>query len=309
VNGELFENRKQDHIRISLREESQSYASTDWERVVLQPEALPDLDLSEVSIGVQSLGRSWCSPFFVSSMTAGHAGSLNINSILAEACALRGWMLGVGSQRRELEDLNAAQEWRHLRQRHPSVLLASNIGISQLIHTPTDMIQRLVENTGAIALFVHTNPLQECLQPEGTPQFRGGLRALEKIVKVLSVPVIVKEVGSGMSIKTVARLSDTGVAAVDVSGRGGTHWGRVEGMRAEAKSPQALAAEVFQDWGLSTPRVLKNLAEAEGSKNGIEIWASGGIRNGLQAAKCLAMGAKRVGLAKPFLEQASTAGY
>lgn len=302
MNEELFETRKKDHIRISLREESQSLAHQDWERVKLIPDALPELDFAEVSLAVESLGRVWPTPFFVSSMTAGHSESLNINSILAEACSQRGWMLGVGSQRRELEDLEAHQEWRQILQSFPSVQLASNIGLSQLITTPLATIQKLVEHTQAVALFVHLNPLQECLQPEGTPQFKGGLATLEKLCKTLSIPVIVKEVGSGVSVRVAQRLAEVGVAAIDVSGRGGTHWGRVEGLRTEATSPQALAAQTYKDWGVSTPRALYQLADK--NLGTTEVWASGGIRNGLQAVQSLAMGAKRVGLAKPFLEKA-----
>lgn len=302
MNEELFENRKKDHIRISLAEESQSLVGDDWARVQLIPEALPNLNFGEVSLEVESLGRKWSSPFFVSSMTGGHSESLNINLVLAEACAERGWLLGVGSQRRELEDVQAHQEWRELRQQHPQVLLASNIGISQLIETPVSVIQKLVDNTEAVALFIHLNALQECLQLEGTPDFRGGLRAIENIVRALHVPVIIKEVGSGISVGTVKRLAETGVAAIDVSGRGGTHWGRVEGLRADPMSPQARAAQVFRNWGLSTPRLMRDLSAL--ALGNTEIWASGGLRNGLQGAQCLAMGATRVGLARPFLERA-----
>ncbi|MEY4617032.1 MAG: hypothetical protein RJB66_1992 [Pseudomonadota bacterium] len=302
MNEELFETRKKDHIRISLKEESQSLAQKDWDCIRLIPEALPDLNLSDVSLTVESLGYTWASPFFVSSMTAGHSESLNLNCILAEACSEKSWMLGVGSQRRELEDLDAAKEWKKIRQNYPRVPLVSNIGVSQVINTPISKIQRLIENTEAVALFIHINSLQECLQPEGTPQFKGGIRAIEALVKSLPVPVIVKEVGSGVSVSTARRLANVGVAAIDVSGRGGTHWGRVEGLRSQEQSAQALAAMAFKDWGISTPKALYQLSEIQLDQT--EVWASGGIRNGLQATQCLAMGATRIGMAKPLLEKA-----
>lgn len=302
MNEELFETRKKDHIRISLMDESQSLAHDDWSRIQLIPEALPEMNLDEVTLNVESLGRVWRSPYFVSSMTAGHSDSLNLNSILAEACSEKGWLLGVGSQRRELNDDNASKEWKAIRQRYPRVHLASNIGLSQLISTPVAKIKSLVEHTEALSLFVHLNPLQECLQLEGTPQFKGGLRAIETLTKELGIPVIAKEVGSGLSVATARRLAEVGVAAVDVSGRGGTHWGRVEGLRAPVQSPQSLAAETFKDWGVSTPRALYQLSDIKLGRT--EIWASGGVRSGLQAAQCIAMGANRVGLARPFLEKA-----
>lgn len=309
LQDDAFETRKKDHIRCALSPEAESLVNEDWDKIFLIPEALPEINLEEVSLNIESLGQSWNTPFFVSSMTAGHSDSLKINSILAEVCEKKGWLLGVGSQRREIDDLQAHLEWKQLRQRHPKVLLASNIGLSQLISSPLMKIQNLVDHTEAKALFVHTNPLQECLQIEGTPQFRGGLDALEKLSKVLNVPIVVKEVGSGISTSTIRRLRNMGVAAVDISGRGGTHWGRVEGLRSPHNSLKAQAAETFKDWGLSTPKALYAWSQVmnEGAISAgstLEIWASGGVRNGLQAAKCLALGAQRVGLAKPFLESA-----
>lgn len=309
-----FEIRKQDHIRYALSEDSQSLVHEDWERIFLIPEALPEINFEEVELRVNSLGQEWKTPFFVSSMTGGHSESFKINSILAEACEAKEWLLGVGSQRREIDDLQASQEWYQLRKKYPKVLLASNIGLSQLIQAPLEKIQKLVEHTEAKALFVHTNPLQECLQMEGTPHFKGGFKALESIVKKMEVPIVIKEVGSGISTTTIQRLSNIGISAVDVSGRGGTHWGRVEGLRSPQKSLKAQAAVTFKDWGLSTPKALylwaqearlfENIHSSSQNVSNIEVWASGGVRNGLQAAKSLALGAQRVGLARPFLEAA-----
>ncbi len=300
-----FEQRKKEHIQHSLKQDAESLAQEDWDRIFLIPEALPEMDLSECSIEVESLGRRWKNPYFISSMTAGVSESHKINSILAEACAHEGWLMGVGSQRKELSVESASQEWKDIRRAHPKVMLASNIGLSQLIQSSISDIQKLIESTEAALLFVHTNPLQECLQREGTPQFRGGLEALEKLTQKLSIPVVVKEVGSGIAPKTIQRLKEIGVSAVDLSGRGGTHWGRVEGLRAPTESLQAKAAQTFQDWGLSTPRALYQWHHYEHRiDHKMELWASGGIRNGLQAAKAIALGAQRVGLAKPFLEAA-----
>jgi isopentenyl-diphosphate delta-isomerase len=311
VSESLFELRKKDHIRCSLKDESQSSALKDWDRITLTPEALPEIDFAEVSLSIDSFGQQWATPFYVSSMTAGHSDSLSINAVLAESCEQKGWLLGVGSQRRELSDTHASNEWVKLRQRFPRINLASNIGITQVIQSTPSQIQKLVDSTEAKVLFVHLNPLQEVLQIEGTPQFRGGLNALKKLVGALAVPIVIKEVGVGISATTAKRLFESGIAAIDVSGRGGTHWGRVEGLRAPEQSFQAKAALTFKDWGLSTPQALFQLLGTENSNENIkswgpgqEVWASGGIRDGLQAAKCLAMGAARIGLARPFLQRA-----
>ena len=150
-------------------------------------------------------------------------------------------------------------------------------------------------------MIVHTNPLQECIQPEGTPHFKGGLQALENLCRDLAVPVILKETGCGFSRKTLEKLKGVGLAAVDVSGKGGTHWGRVEARRLPAGHVREAAGESFADWGHTT---VDSLMAARGVEWPRELWASGGVRNGLDAAKLIALGADLVGLAKPVLEAA-----
>jgi isopentenyl-diphosphate delta-isomerase len=175
------------------------------------------------------------------------------------------------------------------------------LGIAQLIQTKTDADEKLVDSLEADAMIIHLNALQEALQPEGTTNFKGGLKALEKLAKNLSVPVIVKETGCGFSRATLKRLKTTGVKAVDVSGLGGTHWGRIEGDRSLEGTVQAEAAKTLGSWGIST---VDSVLEAVDLKPKFEIWASGGVRSGLDAAKLLAMGANTVGFAKPVLEAA-----
>jgi isopentenyl-diphosphate delta-isomerase len=234
-------------------------------------------------------------------MTAGHVDALNLNLRFALAAEKRGWAMGVGSQRRELTDPKAAQEWKFIREKAPNTLLFGNIGIAQVITSSVRDIQTLVDNLKARALFVHLNPLQECLQPEGTPQFKNGFAKLKELCRELSVPVIVKEVGCGISGSTFKRLQDTGVKAVDVAGLGGTHWGRLEGERSEKSSPQAIAAQTFSHWGLST---VESLLEGKYSLVNYQLWASGGVRSGLDAAKLFAIGAEKVGFAQPLLKAA-----
>lgn len=300
-----FEQRKSDHLRIALDPRSQTEGQGGLDSIQMIHEALPEMDFSEVDISTSFIFKDkkipLSSPLFISSMTAGHEKGLDINQALTRLSDRRQIMMGVGSQRRELTDAEAAREWKTLRKQAPKALLLGNLGMAQLIRTPLDQVQRLVESTEALALFVHLNPLQECLQPEGTPHFKGAFAALEKLVKTLPVPVIVKEVGCGFSTATLKRLEGTGVHAVDISGLGGTHWGRIEGYRSGEEQILHKVAKTFANWGLSTLQCMRNAQEA---RVNYEIWASGGVRSGLDAAKLLALGANKVGVAQPFLEAA-----
>lgn len=299
-----FENRKRDHIRIALSDFSQSEQSAGFESIQLIHEALPDFNLSDVRLTTPQFGHDLGAPFFVSSMTAGHRDGEVINQRLARFSQTHKILMGVGSQRRELFDEASAREWRTIRRESPGAILAANIGIAQAIQEPSDRLKALVENLQAVALFVHLNPLQECLQQEGTPNYAGSLIAIERTVKDLGVPVIIKETGSGISVSTLERLEGTGVYAVDVSGVGGTHWGQVEEHRLPPESDKARVASAFRGWGLTTRQCLQDAAKRPWK---FRIWASGGVRTGVDVAKCIAMGADMVGLARPWL-QAALAG-
>lgn len=300
-----FEQRKRDHIRIALDPRSQTAGQSGLDSIELIHEALPNLDFKEVDIstsfvfGDKSISLS--SPIFISSMTAGHEKGLEINEALARLSDRRKILMGVGSQRRELDDSNATEEWIRVRKQAPRAHLLGNIGITQLIRTPVDKVRRLIDSIQAAGLFVHLNPLQEALQPEGTPEFKNGLQAIENLVKVAGVPLIVKEVGCGFSVETLKRLESTGIFAVDISGKGGTHWGRVEGYRSEENDLLYKVAQTFSNWGIGTVQSMLNAKEAQVN---YEIWASGGVRSGLDIGKLCALGATKVGIAKPFLEAA-----
>ncbi len=300
-NPELFESRKADHIRLSLEDRMQATGASGLDQIELVHEAFPELDFADVTLESSLFSKTIRSPMFVSSMTAGHAGSVNLNLVLATVSEKRNWAMGVGSQRRQLTDPAADAEWTKIRKACSRVRFFGNIGLAQLIRSKVEEIRRLADTLEAEAMFVHANPLQECMQPEGTPQFAGGLKALERLVKELGLPVIVKETGCGFSEPTLRRLNGIGVAAVDVSGLGGTHWGRIEGGRSKAGDPLQRAAETFRDWGVST---VESLLTAKRLETDYDVWASGGVRTGLDAAKLLAMGASMVGLAKPLIEAA-----
>jgi isopentenyl-diphosphate delta-isomerase len=299
---ELFESRKADHIRLSLSGETQTTGASGLDRIRLRHEALPDLNFDEIKLETELFGRFVASPMFVSSMTAGHSGSGNLNLIMARVSEKRNWPMGVGSQRKQLTDSASSTEWKTIRQACPAVRLLGNIGIAQVIQSGVDDIRRLTDSLEAEALFVHLNPLQECLQPEGTPQFRGGLQALEKLVREIGIPLVVKETGCGFTSSTLRKLRGIGLHAVDVSGLGGTHWGRVEGGRSKPGEMRAQAAETFRDWGVGT---VESLQAALALKTDYEVWASGGVRSGLDVAKLVAMGASEVGLAQPIIRAAT----
>ncbi len=295
---ELFESRKADHIRLSLDNSMQALGGSGLERLTLVHEALPEIDFADVDMSLPLWGTPLRVPFFVSSMTAGHPQGINLNLTLARVTEARGWPMGVGSQRRQLTDRTVDAEWLEIRRACPRARFIGNIGLTQLIRTKNDDIRRLADTLSAEAMFVHTNPLQECLQPEGTPQFAGGMSALQNLVQTLGLPVILKETGCGFSSQTLRRLSGIGLSAVDVSGYGGTHWGRIEGKRAPAESKEQLAAETFRHWGIAT---VDSVASASSMERDYAVWASGGVRSGFDAAKLLAIGASLIGFAQPML--------
>lgn len=307
--AQIFEQRKVSHIQHSLSDSVQTPHLSDLNRVHLVHEALPDFDFNEIDTRCSFFGYQAQYPLFISSMTAGHKAGTQVNETLARAAESHGWLMGVGSQRRELTDSEAFREWVGLRKVAPRAALLGNIGISQIITSTTDQIRALVEGLEARALIVHLNPLQEVLQLEGTPYFRGGLQALERLCGALPVPVIVKEVGCGISSSTAKRLQSAGVSVIDVAGLGGTHWGRIEGLRAQSSNGTSnlkfQVSETFKNWGLG---LIESLLQVKSVADSCQVWASGGVRSGLDAAKLLATGASNVGLAQPILQALMEAG-
>lgn len=296
-----FEQRKRDHIALALEPTNEAVGLSGLDGITLTHEALPDIKFSDIDIHSYRFGKKVPSPFIVSSMTAGHPDSVAINARLMEACEETGWTMGVGSQRRELTDTDAATEWSELRQQFPSTLLLGNLGITQLIETNLDEVEHLVDSLEAVGMIIHCNPLQECIQPEGTPYFKGAFDAVAELAENLSVPVIIKETGCGFSKSTLHRLMSTSIAAVDISGLGGTHWGRIEGGRALHDPIRQHTAKTFKNWGIST---VDSLKQALSLTPNYELWGSGGVRNGLDAAKLLYLGASTIGFAKPILQAA-----
>lgn len=296
------ERRKADHIRINLEEDVQfPNLTTGFERYRLVHQALPELDLTAVDTGVELFGKRLRVPLLISSMTGGTAAAAAINRNLAQAAQARGVAMGLGSQRAGLEQTETAYTFR-VRNVAPDILLLANLGAAQLNRGyGLEHCRRAVEMIGADALILHLNPLQEALQADGDWDWRGLLDKIAAVCRGLEVPVVVKEVGWGISEKVARWLADAGVAAIDVAGAGGTSWSAVESHRAATEARRRLAL-AFADWGIPTAEAL---LQARRGAPGLPLIASGGMRTGLDAAKALALGATAVGIASPFLKAAA----
>jgi isopentenyl-diphosphate delta-isomerase len=295
------EARKSRHLDICLEDDVASALDAGFARVRLRHEALPEFALDDVATGTALFGRALRAPLVISSMTGGTERARRINRNLALAAERTGLALGLGSQRAALENPALLATYR-VRDLAPSVLLFANLGAVQLNYGVTvEGARRIVDGIGADALYLHLNPLQEALQEEGDTNFRGLLPKIAALCAGLALPVVVKGVGSGISVATARRLLDAGVAAIDVAGAGGTSWARVEGRRA-CDPRREVVAEAFAGWGYPTAEATRALRAA--FPRAILI-ASGGVRSGVDVAKALALGADLAGVALPLLEPAT----
>lgn len=301
-----IDQRKADHIRINLEEDvSFPTLTTGLERFRFVHQALPELALADVDPHVKLFGKRVTAPILVSSMTGGTAEAQAINRNLAIAAEAQGLAMGVGSQRAGLEQTATATTFR-VRDLAPSLLLFANLGAVQLNYGyGVDHCRRAVEMIEADALILHLNPLQEVVQAEGDSNWRGLLHKIEQVCAQLEQPVIIKEVGWGISESVARRLIEAGVSAIDVAGAGGTSWSQVEMHRAPTSRLRRLAG-AFADWGIPTAESLQAVRHARQAlgRPALSIFASGGIRTGQDIAKCVALGADLVGLASPFLRRA-----
>lgn len=293
--------RKSDHIRINLEQDVQSGLSTGLENYRFIHRAIPEINLQDVDPGITLFGKVLSAPILISSMTGGTAESFAINQVLAQAAQQAHIAMGVGSQRIAIEHSELASTFQ-VRRFAPNILLFANLGAIQLNYGySSDDCRRAVEMIEADALILHLNPLQEALQKEGQTDFSGLLRKIEKVCKELPVPVIAKEVGWGFSMQDIALLKQAGISAIDVAGAGGTSWSQVEMFRAEDENLRRLAAD-FIEWGFPTAEVIVNVVDVAPE---MQIIASGGLKNGIDIAKCIALGASLGGMAGPFLKAAT----
>ncbi len=293
--------RKYEHIRINLEENVASSLTTGLERLHFIHEALPELDLDAVDTRVTLFGKTLNAPLFISSMTGGTPEAAQLNRTLAEAAQQAGIGMGLGSQRAAIEEPALAETFK-VRAYAPDILLFANLGAVQFNYGyGVAQCQAAVDMIQADALILHFNALQEAVQPEGDTRWAGLLDKVAAVCRALPVPVIAKEVGWGFSASTAKRLHEAGVAAVDVAGAGGTSWSQVEMHRAQTDFQRQLAA-AFIGWGIPTADSIEQIHAA------LPEWpilASGGLRSGLDIAKCVALGAQAGGLAGPFLKAAN----
>ncbi len=294
--------RKADHIRICLDEDVQFSQNTNGlERYHFTHCCLPELNRSEIDITTEFLGKFLGAPLLISSMTGGTPQAKTINFRLAEVAQRYKLAMGVGSQRIAVENPQVGDTFA-VRSIAPDILLFANLGAVQLNYAyGIEECLRVIELLTADALILHLNPLQECIQSNGDTNFRGLLDKINNLCSKLPIPVIVKEVGNGISAPMAKKLLAAGVRAVDVAGAGGTSWAKVESERA-LNPQQRLLGQTFADWGLPTAECITSIRAIAPD---IPLIASGGLRNGLDAAKAIALGADISGLAWPFLQAAA----
>ena len=297
-----IDQRKSDHIRINLEQDVRSGLTTGLENYHFTHEALPELDLDRIDTSLSLFGKKLSAPVLISSMTGGTEEAGEINQRLAEAAQEVSVAMGVGSQRAALEHPEQIPTFAITRKVAPDILLFANLGAVQLNYGyGVDECRRAVDMIAADALILHLNPLQEAVQDAGDTNFAGLAKKIEAVCKKLEVPVIAKEVGWGISGRTAKLLAECGVSAIDVAGAGGTSWSQVEMHRAPDEFTRKLAG-TFVGWGIPTAESILNVKRVLPE---MAIFASGGLKDGLDIAKCVALGTTLGGMAGQFLKAAA----
>ncbi|MFQ6136467.1 MAG: type 2 isopentenyl-diphosphate Delta-isomerase [Candidatus Hydrothermarchaeales archaeon] len=289
--------RKLDHILIALRNDVESKVKNGFEDMTLLHRALPEVDKDGIDISVDFLGKRFNAPIFIAGMTGGHEKAKRLNENLAIAAQELGIAMGVGSQRAAIEDESLVHTYSIAREVAPDAFLIGNLGAVQFTRGyGLDEAKKAIEMIDADALAIHLNPLHEAIQPEGDLDFKGVLVAIEKL-KGLKVPIIAKETGAGIAREEVKALEKAGVSAIDVGGLGGTSFAAVEYYRSKKNRE---IGKKFWDWGI--PTAISTIEALEYTK--LPIISTGGIRDGIEVAKALALGATACGLALPLLDRA-----
>ncbi len=297
--------RKREGIEIPLKENIQGKRnSTYLEYVKLFHNALPELNLDEIDLTTTFLGKSFSAPIIIDSMTGGTDEAFIINKRLGQIAEKYGLGMGLGSQRAGLKSEKLVESYSIAREVAPNAFLIANIGGAQLSEgLSTSDVMKIIKMIDANALAIHLNPLQELIQPEGEPRFKGILKKISNLANDIEIPIIVKEVGSGISADVALRLKSSGIQSINIAGSGGTSWAGIEKIRADHQNEdiKSRLGELFWDWGI--PTALSILLVSKSVK--MPIIASGGLRNGLEIAKCLILGSDLCALAFPFLKKAS----
>lgn len=296
-----IQNRKRDHIEICLNKDVQfNKLSSGFEAYSFSHNALPEINIDDIDLSTEILGKKLNAPIFVSSMTGGLEQGEKINKNLAQACQNLGLFMGMGSQRITLEMPESLKSFL-VRDMAPDILIFANVGAVQLNYGYGEKeLKYIVESIGANALYLHLNPLQEAIQPEGDKNFSGLIEKIKNLSSSFNYPIFLKETGCGISEDIAKKFIDSNIAGIDIAGGGGTSWSLIEAYRAKYPE-QAKIGETFRNWGLSTSESLIQVRNVIKDKY---VFASGGIRNGIDIAKALSLGADAVGIAHPLLEPA-----
>ncbi len=298
---DLTRSRKRDHLDIALESDiSSHWTSNGFDDYEFVHQALPEMDLASVDTSINLFGRRLAAPLLISSMVGGIEEAAPINRNLAIAAQAMGLGMGVGSQRCGIERPEVACTYR-VRDVAPDILLFANLGAVQLKNGfSVEHCRRAVEMIEADCLVLHLNPLQEALQPEGNTNFSGLLKRIERVCHALEVPVIIKEVGYGISEEVARRLVQAGVSGIDVAGAGGTSFSRIERLRS---SGSACISDPFASWGI---RTADSVCMVRRAAPALPLIASGGIRSGVDVAKSIALGADAAGIGGPLLKAAAS---
>ena len=296
--------RKAEHITVCIENPVQArLMSTGFDDVCLVHKMLPEISLEEIDTSINLFGHRLSAPIVIEAMTGGTEEAAKINRVLAEAAEEYGVALGVGSQRAALEDDNLTYTFRIARDKAPHAFLIGNLGAPQIVGGDyLENVRRAVEIIDADAFAIHLNSLQEALQPEGEPSFKGLTEKIKEIVRGTQVPIIAKETGAGVACEEAKLLEGLGIKGIDVAGAGGTSWAAVESYRAKMRMDVAREklGNTFWDWGI--PTAVSTVEVSQTTR--LMIISSGGVRTGVDAAKALALGGNAVGLALPFLRPA-----
>lgn len=294
-----IEQRKVKHIELASKDESQMSSSA-FDGYELPYTALPEISLNDVDTSCKLLGKTLQQPLIIASMTGGAVHAEKINTNLAQAAQECGVALGVGSQRIMLSEKSARRSFEVVRKNAPDAVIFSNLGAVQLNYGITsDDVKVIIDAVQADALYLHLNPLQEALQPEGDTDFADLLPKIGGLVKSLSIPVFVKEVGHGISGEVAQKLIDVGVKGIDVAGIGGTSWAWIEAKRGNRPAFESW----FKETGISTTLCITECAKIC-EKAQVSLVASGGVRSPIDGLKALWLGADYYSCAQPFLAAA-----
>lgn len=285
----VISDRKLEHLEICKNNDVEHHITTGFEDITLVHRSLPEVDYEEIDTTIELFGKKLNSPLIISAITGGHPSSKKLNEKLAIATENTQIGMGVGSQRAGITNPELTDTFTVVRENAQDALIIGNIGAPQVEYAP-----KAIEMLDSDALAIHLNPLQEIIQPEGDVDAKGYVDDIEMICSNTDIPIIAKETGAGISIRDAEILEKIGVDAVDVQGVGGTSWAAVETYRSEDPT----LGNLFWDWGITTAVSSIGILES----TNLPVISSGGIRNGLEAAKAIALGCECVGMALPFLK-------